>query len=132
MNSNNDTTGKDPTGQSMTKRSMYGWTFANACILGVCAWMVFTQGGSLVRRADAGTPPVSAANMQRAPGIEPMQALDSGSQRAEMVSELRALRAEMSQLRSQIAGGVRAEVTNLGDMKVQIDYAKLRDAAAGK
>lgn len=127
MNSNNDTCGA-----GMTKRSMFGWTFANACIMGVCAWMVFTHGGSFARRAEAGSPPVSAANLQRSTGIDPMQALDSGSQRAEMVNELRALRAEISQLRSQIAGGVRAEVTNLGDMKVQIDYAKLRDAAAGK
>lgn len=129
MNSNNDT---HNTTSGMTKRSMYGWTFANACIMGVCAWMVFANGGSFVRRADAGTPPVSALNLQRSTGIDPMQALDSGGQRAEMVAELRAMRAELTQLRSQISAGVRAEVTNLGDVKVQIDYAKLRDAAAGK
>lgn len=131
MNSNNDSHG---TNAAITKGNLFVWTFANACILGLGAWIVYSNmgGAPFAQHAEAAPPPVSAANLAR-PSSDAATALDSGSQRAEMVNELRAMRQELSELKSLIAGGgVRAQVTNLGDIKLQIDYAQLRDAARGK
>lgn len=130
MNSNNN---MHSVKSGITTANLFAWTLANACILGVGAWIFFNHaGGSLMRQAEAAPPPSSALNLAKGSN-DPGQALDSGYQRAEMVSELRALRQEVAELRAALSsGGVRAEVTNLGDAKFEIDYAKLRDAMRAK
>ena len=69
MNASNDSrTGPNSHGSAGTgtrggKGSHLGWTFANACILGMTAWIAFSSGGSpFASRAEAGAPPVSARN----------------------------------------------------------------------
>lgn len=131
MNSNNDSHG---TNAAITKGNLFVWTFANACILGLGAWIVYSNmgGAPFAQHAEAAPPPVSALNLSRSTG-DAGTALDAGSQRADMVNELRAMRQEISDLKAFItSGGMRTEVTNLGDIKLQIDYAQLRDAARGK
>ncbi len=120
---------KSPT---MTRAGMAGWTFANACILGIGAWMVFSSAGApMTQRVEAGTPPGPSAANRGATADDMTRALDSGNQRAEMVSELRALRGDVAELKAIISGGrMRTEVTNLSELR--IDYAKLRDAARGQ
>jgi hypothetical protein len=118
---------------------MAGWTIANACIVGLGAWMVFSHAGApMSQRAGATPPPPSAFNNgtpssynnQSNSANAASQALDSGRQREEMVAELRALRQEVSQLTTAVTSGrMRTEVSNLGELKLQIDYAKLREAA---
>ncbi len=121
------------------RTNMAGWTIANACIVGLGAWMVFSHAGApMSQRAGATPPPPSAfnngtpssSNNQSSSANAASQALDSGRQREEMVAELRALRQEVSQLTTAVTSGrMRTEVSNLGELKLQIDYAKLREAA---
>ncbi len=105
---------------------MAGWTIANACIVGLGAWMVFSHAGApMSQRAGATPPPPSAfnngppssSNNQSNSANAASQALDSGRQ-------------EVSQLTTAVTSGrMRTEVSNLGELKLQIDYAKLREAA---
>jgi len=129
MNASNDNcNGSNSHGRSGTrggKVGYFGWTFANACILGMTAWIAFSSGGSpFASRAEAGTPPTSARNATA--GAEPpaAQALDSGFQRAEMVSELQAMRREMAEMRALLtSGGVRTEISNISELRAAIEAA---------
>lgn len=90
----------------------------------------FPEGGILVRRAEAGPPAPSALNMQQnRDATDQIDALDPGRQRLEMMSELRALREEVRDLRTLMTSGrMKTEVTNLDRIRLEIDYARLRDA----
>jgi len=129
MNASNDScNGSNSHGSSGTrggKGSHFGWTFANACILGMTAWIAFSSGGSpFASRAEAGTPPTSARNATASAEPPAAQALDSGFQRAEMVSELQAMRREMSEMRALLSsGGVRAEISNISELRAAIEAA---------
>jgi hypothetical protein len=88
----------------------------------------------MARSATAG-PPASALNMQKQQANdERALALDSGVQREQLITEIRQLRYEVAGIKDLIKSGqIRMEVSNLGDlkrgdMKLEIDYAKLRDA----
>ena len=123
MNASNDSrTGSNSQG---SKGSHFGWTFANACILGMTAWIAFSSGGSpFASRAEAGTPPTSARNATASAEPPAAQALDSGFQRAEMVSELQAMRREMAEMRALLSsGGVRAEISNISELGAAIEAA---------
>lgn len=87
------------------------------------------DGGFSARRADAGPPP-SALNMQQnRDADDQIQALDPGRQRLETIAEIRALRDEVRELRTLLTSGrVKTEVTNLDRIRLEIDYARLRDA----
>jgi len=112
-------------GKSPSKASLFGWTFANACILGMTAWFAFSSGSSFTRHAEAAAPPPSSMN--KGSTADAMQALDAGSQRAEMTNELRAMRQELAAMRALLSGGqIRAEVSNLGELRAAIDAAKAR------
>jgi hypothetical protein len=109
---------------------------AIACVTAfLCAWTLWSQGtGSLARSATAG-PPASALNIQKQQANdERALALDSGVQREQLITEIRQLRYEVAGIKDLIKSGqIRMEVSNLGDlkrgdMKLEIDYAKLRDA----
>jgi hypothetical protein len=109
---------------------------AIACVTAfLCAWTLWSQGpGSMARSATAG-PPASALNMQKQQANdERALALDSGVQREQLITEIRQLRHEVAGIKDLIKSGqIRMEVSNLGDlkrgdMKLEIDYAKLRDA----
>lgn len=129
MNARNDScNGSNSHGSSGTrggKGSHFGWTFANACILGMTAWIAFSSGGSpFASRAEAGTPPTSARNATASAEPPAAQALDSGFQRAEMVSELQAMRREMAEMRALLSsGGVRAEISNISELGAAIEAA---------
>lgn len=88
------------------------------------------DGGFSARRADAGPPPPSALNMQQnRDADEQIQALDPGRQRLETIAEIRALREEVRELRTLLTSGrMKTEVTNLDRIRLEIDYARLRDA----
>jgi len=88
------------------------------------------DGGFSARRADAGPPPPSALNMQQnRDADEQIQALDPGRQRLETIAEIRALRDEVRELRTLLTSGrMKTEVTNLDRIRLEIDYARLRDA----
>lgn len=101
-----------------------------------CAWTLWSQGtASMARSADAGPPAPSALNIQKqAQNEERERALDSGVQREQLISEMRQLRYEVAGIRELLQSGqIRSEVTNFADLKqpdvkIDIDYAKLRDA----
>lgn len=86
--------------------------------------------GALVPVAEAGPPAPNARTLaQRAIEAEETRPFDAAQQRADMTSEIRALREEVSSIRSMLAGGrLRVEVANTDDLKLEIDYAKLREA----
>lgn len=102
----------------------------------LCAWTLWSGGkGSMARTADAGPPAPSALNMQKQQENEDRtRALDSGIQREQLISEIRQLRVEVAGLKDIMRNGqLRAEVTNLSDLKLdsvklEVDYAKLREA----
>lgn len=102
----------------------------------LCAWMLWSRGtASMARSADAGPPPASALNIQKQQENEDRaRALDSGVQREQLLSEVKQLRVEIAGLKDLMRSGqLRAEVTNFGDLKLEeikleIDYAKLREA----
>jgi hypothetical protein len=87
-----------------------------------------------------GRPPSSALNMQKEQANEERAlALDSGVQREQLIAEIRQLRNEVASIKDLIKSGqIRMEVSNLGelkretlkreDLKLEIDYDKLRDA----
>lgn len=129
MNASNDTgTGSSSNGNSCAgtrgKGSHFGWTFANACILGMTAWIAFSNGGApFASRAEAGAPPASTRNATLAAEPPAAQALDSGFQRAEMVSELQAMRREITELRALIGNGVRVEISNVNELRAAMEAA---------
>lgn len=102
----------------------------------LCAWTLWSRGDvSPLRSADAGPPAPSALNMQKQQENEDRtRALDSGVQREQLIAEVKQLRYEVAGLKDLLKSGqLRAEVTNFGDLKLdeiklEIDYAKLRDA----
>jgi hypothetical protein len=102
----------------------------------VCAWALWSSGAATaVRSAEAGPPSPSARNLERERGAEERaRALDSGVQRELLISEVRELRSEVRAMKQLLEGGqIRAEVTNLSDIKptevkLEIDYAKLRES----
>jgi 16S rRNA C967 or C1407 C5-methylase (RsmB/RsmF family) len=108
----------------------------NTILVSVAAGAVLALTASaLVRDANAGPPGPSALNMQqRAAEGNTIQAFDSGAQRLELISEIRALRQEVTDMRSLMTSGkLRTQISNFEDMKLdqielEIDYAKLRDA----
>ena len=58
---------------------------------------------------------------------------DAGLQQLEIINHLKAIRAELKQLESVVGSGkMKVVVGNLGDIKLDIDYAKLRDAVREK
>jgi hypothetical protein len=86
--------------------------------------------GAWTQAAFAEPPRPSALNLQRggSPG-DPAELLDAGAQRIAMIAELKAMRSEVADLRAMLSSGrVKVEVSNLGDAKLEIDYARLRDA----
>lgn len=101
-----------------------------------CAWTLWSRGtASMARSADAGPPPTSALNLQKQEReAERARALDSGVQREQLIDEIKRLRYEVTGLQELLRSGqLRSEVTNLSDVrppeiKLDIDYAKLRDA----
>lgn len=88
------------------------------------------DGGFAARRADAGPPPPSALNMEQNRDVgSQIQALDPGQQRLAMIAEIRALRDEVRELRTLVTSGrMKTEVTNLDRIRLEIDYARLREA----
>lgn len=120
-----------------SRRNAARWTLLNAAILGATAWIAFSQGGGLAAHADAAPPP-SSRNIETARAAEQTQqqgaAIDPAQQRVDMTNELRALRTEVSELKAMLSSGrVKTEITNLDEIefkgvKLEIDYAKLRDA----
>jgi len=57
---------------------------------------------------------------------------NAGLQRLDMLNELRAIRAQLERFESTVTGGrLRVNVANFNDMKLDFDYAKLRDAIKG-
>jgi hypothetical protein len=102
----------------------------------LCAWTLWSRGSaSMARSADAGPPAPSALNMQKQQENEDRaRALDSGVQREQLISEIKQIRYEVAGLKELLKSGqLRAEVANFGDLKfddikLEIDYAKLRDA----
>ena len=101
-----------------------------------CAWTLWSRGtASLARSADAVPPEPSALNIERQEqNAERSRALDSGVQRDQLLAEIKGLRYEVAGLKDLLRSGeIRSEVTNLSDLKpadikIDIDYAKLRDA----
>ncbi|MEY3143652.1 MAG: hypothetical protein RLY21_2145 [Planctomycetota bacterium] len=101
----------------------------------LCAWTIWSQGtASMTRSAEAGPPP-SALNMQKEQvNEERARALDSGIQREQLISEIKQLRYEVASIKDLIKSGqIRAEVSSFADLKredikLEIDYAKLREA----
>lgn len=86
--------------------------------------------GSWTRGAFAEPPRPSALNLQRggSPG-DPAELLDAGAQRIAMIAELKAMRSEVADLRALLSSGrAKVEVSNLDGVKLEIDYARLRDA----
>ena len=86
--------------------------------------------GAWTQAASAEPPRPSALNLQRggSPGY-PAELLDAGAQRITMIAELKAMRSEVADLRAMLSSGrVKVEVSNLDDVRLEIDYAKLRDA----
>ncbi len=91
--------------------------------------------GDRDRGAHAGPPNQSALSIQqRSRADDPNVALDAGRQRDELVSEIRALRQEVAELKSLLTSGrVRANIGNFADMpldriRLDIDYDRLREA----
>lgn len=89
-------------------------------------------------RAEAGPPAPSALSIQQnAAATATQDALDAGKQRLDLVNEIRALRTEVAELKSLLTSGrVRANIGNFADMpldkiRLEIDYARLRDAMKG-
>lgn len=89
-------------------------------------------------RADAGPPAPSALSIQQNANASAVEdALDAGKQRLDLVNEIRALRTEVAELKSLLTSGrVRANIGNFADMpldriRLEIDYARLRDAMRG-
>ncbi|MEY4117401.1 MAG: hypothetical protein RLZZ116_729 [Planctomycetota bacterium] len=129
MNASNDT-GNDSSSNgngcagTRGKVGRFGWTFANACILGMTAWIAFSNGGSpFASRAEAGAPPASTRNAALASEPPAVQVLDSGFQRAEMVNELQAVRRELAEIRALIGRGVQVEVSNVNELRAAIEAA---------
>lgn len=117
---------KQHSSNGTSKASLFGWTFANACILGMTAWFAFSSGtSSFAKHAEAAPPPASALNKGSAG--DAVQAFDAGSQRAEMTNELRAMRQEMAEMRALLSSGrIRAEIANMGELRAAIESAKTR------
>ena len=129
MNASNDTgNGSSSNGngcaETRGKVGRFGWTFAHACILGMTAWIAFSNGGSpFASRAEAGAPPASTRNAALASEPPAVQVLDSGFQRAEMVNELQAVRRELAEIRALIGRGVQVEVSNVNELRAAIEAA---------
>ncbi len=118
---------------SGTRGHLAGWTLVNACILGASAWLLFSQGNTMVSRADAAPPPSSRNIDNAATQAANSQALDSGEQRLELIREIRGLRTEVGELKALlISGRMQTEIANADEIKLEIDYAKLRDAMRGQ
>lgn len=124
MNPSNDKTNGSNARTTSGMAGAFGWTFANACILGMTAWIAFASGGSpFARSADAGSPPPPSSRTTSS-AVDAMQALDSGTQRAEMVGELRAMRQELAEMRTLLGSGrIRAEIANVGELRGAIEAA---------
>lgn len=103
-----------------------------AALLGAActASVMLTMGGYLVSPAQAGPPaPSSRTLAQRATDEADIRPFDAGEQRLETIAEIRALREEVKQLRELLVGGrVQVGIANPDELKLEIDYAKLRDA----
>ncbi len=108
----------------------------NTILVSVTAGAVLALAASaFVRDAKAGPPAPSALTIQqRAADANTVQAFDSGAQRLELVNEIRALRQEVSDMRSMMSSGkLSTQISNFDELKLdsihlEIDYAKLRDA----
>jgi hypothetical protein len=88
------------------------------------------RAGAWTSEATAEPPRPSALNMQRG-GVagDPAELLDAGAQRLAIVAELKALRAEVGDLRTMLSTGrAKVEVANLDAIGLEIDYARLREA----
>ncbi|MEY2795775.1 MAG: hypothetical protein RIR10_1491 [Planctomycetota bacterium] len=111
---------------------------STAAIAGVAAMCAVVLSGTSTNRAEAGPPAPSALSIQqKANAPDPQDALDAGRQRLELVDEMRALRTEVAELKALLTSGrVRTNIGNFSDMplekiRLEIDYAQLRDAMKG-
>jgi hypothetical protein len=122
-------------GRGTSSRVVTGLATAVAAL---SAWTLWSYGAaSMARRAEAGPPAPSALTIQKrqeSAANDPLRVLDPGLQRDELLSEVKALRTDVATLKDLLRSGqMRAEVSNLADLKpkevkLEIDYAKLREA----
>ena len=117
-----------PTSTTRSARSAFASVALGAAGAMLVAAILSGDGFS-ARRAEAAPPP-SALNMQQDRDAEnQIQALDPGQQRLAMIAEIRALRDEVRELRTLVTSGrMKTEVTNLDRIRLEIDYARLREA----
>jgi len=137
MNHSHDTDNcpaSNATDRKSTGARFAGWTILNACMLGIGVWLIATSGSNpMMQRAHAGPPAPSALSIEQRAASGNDVLLDAGAQQAEIISQLRSLRQEVAEMKAaMLSGRVRTEVTNLNDLKLEIDYAKLRDASRGQ
>lgn len=108
------------------------------CAAALGGWTLWSYGvASVARTAEAGPPAQSALTIQKRAESEQdgiVRALDAGQQREQLIEEVRALRLEVASLKEILSSApLRVEVSNFRDLKqkepkLEIDYAKLRDA----
>lgn len=95
---------------------------ANAVLLAALAWTTLT-GGAPVNLALA-SPQNSGVGQSQQDAFP-----NASSQRLQMIAELKGLRSDVGRIESMLNGGrLRFAVANPGDIKFEIDYAKLKQA----
>lgn len=95
---------------------------ANAVLLAAVAWTSLA-GGSAANLAYAG--PQNSGSGQSQQDAFP----NASSQRLQMIAELKGLRSDVGRIESMLGGGrLRFAIANPGDIKFEIDYAKLKQA----
>jgi len=117
--------------RSNPNRSVAVWTLLNAIILGASAWLALSSAmAPLASRAHAGPPEQSSLDKDRA-AAKSGQAdpFDPAARELELLAEVRTIRGEVAAIREMIrSGGAKVSIANMDEVKLEIDYKKLRDA----
>lgn len=124
-------TTNDRNASTTRHRSVAGLTLLNACLLGTTLWIAFSaSSGPLASRAEAAPPEQSSLDKDRAAGkAGQADPFDPAARQIEMLAEIKAIRAEVAALRDMMrSGSAKVSISNADEIKVDLDYKKLRDA----
>ncbi|MFZ9913969.1 MAG: hypothetical protein ACO3IB_01335 [Phycisphaerales bacterium] len=113
-----------------TRHTAARWTLLNAALLGLTAWIAFSQGSGLGAFAHAGPPEQGSLDKDRAAAKSGQAApFDPAARELELLAEVRAIRSEVAALRELMrSGNAKVSIANANELKLDIDYKKMRDA----
>ncbi|MCE2881917.1 MAG: hypothetical protein LW636_06115 [Planctomycetaceae bacterium] len=113
-----------------TRNSAARWTLLNAALLGMTAWIAFSQGSGLGTFAQASPPAQSSLDKDRAAAKSGQgDPFDPAARQLELLAEVRAIRTEVAALRELMrSGSAKVSIANADELKLDIDYKKMRDA----